>query len=110
MKTHCYKVILLGDSGVGKTTLFKKLKQKTKDSHAQLEERKPSFFDSLDITPCTLEFTLEESSRILVSAPLCVRAATSACAFMQHRGEHHYIVWTCSYISACLEKHDIDAG
>ena len=60
MKTWVYKVVLLGNSGVGKTTLFRKLKGRDQET----EER--SITDSIDLAPCTLEFPISESETVKV--------------------------------------------
>ena len=57
MEPVSYKVIFLGNPGVGKTTLFRKLKY---------PDSKESMTDSLNLTPCMLEFLLEQSVRVQV--------------------------------------------
>ena len=59
MKTHIFKVVLLGNSGVGKTTLFRKLK-------GQDGELEKSITDSIDLAPCTLEFMISETVKVQV--------------------------------------------
>jgi len=62
MKTYVYKVVLLGNNEVGKTTLFKKLRDNCKTGKTPT-----SFCDSLELTPYTLEIRLvSESTKILV--------------------------------------------
>lgn len=60
MKILVYKVVLLGNSGVGKTTLFRKLK-KTEEN-----DRDKSLTDSIDLAPCTLEFMMSETVKVQV--------------------------------------------
>ena len=61
MKTFVYKVVLLGNSEVGKTTLFRKLIENSTDADSR------NFVDSIELGPCTLEFTLTRSMKVQVT-------------------------------------------
>ncbi len=61
MKTWVYKVVLLGNSGVGKTTLFRKLK-----GDQETEDR--SITDSIDLAPCSLEFMVSDTVTVKVGS------------------------------------------
>lgn len=61
MKTCVYKVILLGNTAVGKTTLFRKLIENPAGAGST------RFVDSIELGPCTLEFTLTQSVKVQVS-------------------------------------------
>ena len=63
METKVYKVILLGNSGVGKTSLFRKLKT------GEIE-RDRSITDSIDLAPCTLEFMVSDTVQVKVKTIL----------------------------------------
>jgi GTPase SAR1 family protein len=69
MRTYVYKVVLLGNHGVGKTTLFKKLKGEIEVE--VLYNRNTSSFSestSINLDPCTLEFRIKDKpDRIMVS-------------------------------------------
>lgn len=58
MEPASYKVIFLGNPGVGKTTLFRKLKYP--------DNNKERMTDSLNMTPCMLEFSFQQSMRVQV--------------------------------------------
>jgi GTPase SAR1 family protein len=61
MKTCVYKVILLGNTTVGKTTLFRKLCPDDDDAGDR------TFVDSIELCPCTLEFNFTQSVKVKVS-------------------------------------------
>lgn len=60
MGTYTFKVILLGNSEVGKTTLFRKLMRKPTG------DPRNSLTDSLDLGACLLEFPLTQSVKVQV--------------------------------------------
>ena len=60
MKTYTYKVVLLGNYEVGKTTLFRKLR-------GEADTRSEDLSDSLDLDPITLEYQLTDSLKVIVS-------------------------------------------
>lgn len=60
MKTYFYKVVLLGNSEVGKTTLFRKLIEKPAGTASR------DFVESIELGPCNLEFTLTRSVKVQV--------------------------------------------
>lgn len=67
MNTYIYKVVLLGNHEVGKTTLFRKLKGDAEWLEAS-NSKSSRFADSLNLDPCNLEFKLkDEPAKILVS-------------------------------------------
>lgn len=65
MNTYVFKVVLLGNYEVGKTTLFKKLRDVDRERPTLTRMRK-EFSDSLDLAPCMLEFMLAESVQVKV--------------------------------------------
>ena len=61
---HCnYKVILLGDYGVGKTTLFRRIK--TGRRAQRMDSRSSGYDDTIDC--CTKSFKLENGKVVQVS-------------------------------------------
>ena len=76
MENCVFKVILLGNNEVGKTTLFRKLELSKCPSPAGTMTRSKSkgLVDSIDLGPCMLEFQLTESVTVKVCrilAPAC---------------------------------------